>query len=212
MLEYLSGKASARKLRLFSCACCRRIAFLMRPQGYLAYVEETEFMADAEGDAVRVAAPRITLERTRCLGGHRHLAALACRALLGTDPLAAAGEVSGRVIAAQVAFAQRHREDQRTALEREQMAHAGLLRCIFDNPFRPVAPILAWRTADAIALAKAAYTERSMPRGEMDQARLGVLADALEDAGASDELPAHLRGPGLHVRGCWVVDALTGRS
>ena len=38
---------------------------------------------------------------------------------------------------------------------------------------------------------------------------LPILADALEDAGCSDQdLLDHLRGPGPHVRGCWVVDAL----
>ena len=36
-----------------------------------------------------------------------------------------------------------------------------------------------------------------------------VLADALEDAGcADDSMVAHLRTPGPHVRGCWVVDQL----
>jgi hypothetical protein len=40
-----------------------------------------------------------------------------------------------------------------------------------------------------------------------------VLADALEEAGCTDAaLLDHLRGPGIHVRGCWVVDALTARS
>jgi hypothetical protein len=37
-------------------------------------------------------------------------------------------------------------------------------------------------------------------------ARLAVLADALEEAGAEGELLGHLRGLGPHVRGCWAVD------
>jgi hypothetical protein len=45
--------------------------------------------------------------------------------------------------------------------------------------------------------------------GRLNPARLAVLADALEDAGCGDaELLGHLRGPGVHVRGCWVVDLL----
>jgi predicted component of type VI protein secretion system len=48
-----------------------------------------------------------------------------------------------------------------------------------------------------------------------DQAfdRLPILADALEEAGCTD--PAildHCRGPGPHVRGCWVVDLLLGKE
>ena len=42
---------------------------------------------------------------------------------------------------------------------------------------------------------------------------LPILADALEDAGCADAaILAHCRGPGEHVRGCWVVDLLTGRG
>jgi hypothetical protein len=38
------------------------------------------------------------------------------------------------------------------------------------------------------------------------------LTDALEEAGVGTDLLAHLRGPGPHLRGCWVVDLLAGRS
>jgi hypothetical protein len=39
------------------------------------------------------------------------------------------------------------------------------------------------------------------------------LADALEDAGCTDaELLGHLRAPGPHVRGCWAVDLVSGRT
>jgi len=43
--------------------------------------------------------------------------------------------------------------------------------------------------------------------------RLPLLADALEDAGCTDaELLGHLRGPGPHVRGCWALDLVLGKS
>ena len=62
-------------------------------------------------------------------------------------------------------------------------------------------------------LAEAAYTARSLPQGELDPARLAVLADALEDAGCTDaDILGHLRGPGPHVRGCWVIDLLLGKQ
>jgi hypothetical protein len=42
---------------------------------------------------------------------------------------------------------------------------------------------------------------------------LPILADALEEAGCSaTDILDHLRGPGPHVRGCWVVDLLLGKS
>jgi hypothetical protein len=35
----------------------------------------------------------------------------------------------------------------------------------------------------------------------------------LEEAGGTDaDMLGHLRGPGSHVRGCWVVDLCLGKS
>jgi hypothetical protein len=85
----------------------------------------------------------------------------------------------------------------------------GFLRDIFGNPFQPVPFNLAWRTPDIVSLAHAAYDERILPSGELDHQRLAVLADALLDAGCTSvDVLDHLRGPGPHVRGCWLVDAI----
>jgi hypothetical protein len=87
----------------------------------------------------------------------------------------------------------------------ERAAQANLLRCIFGNPFRPVAFDPAWRTEAVVGLA------RGMDDAH-DFAALPVLADALEDAGCADaELLAHARGPGPHARGCHVIDHALGR-
>jgi len=61
-------------------------------------------------------------------------------------------------------------------------------------------------------LAEAAYQERQLPGGTLDPLRLAVLADALEEAGAGGDFVAHLRWPGPHVRGCWVLDLLLGKE
>jgi hypothetical protein len=54
---------------------------------------------------------------------------------------------------------------------------------------------------------------RGLHSGELDHGRLAVLADALEEAGCDNqEMLTHLRGPGPHVRGCWVVDVLLGKA
>jgi hypothetical protein len=101
--------------------------------------------------------------------------------------------------------------------EGEQAAQAELLRCIFGRPlFRPITVpvgLLAWNDGLVISLAQAAYDERTLPEGHLDLTRLAVLADALEDAGCSaPDLLGHLRGPGPHVRGCWAVDLILGKS
>jgi hypothetical protein len=46
-----------------------------------------------------------------------------------------------------------------------------------------------------------------------DFSPMPILADALEDAGCdSPDVLSHCRGPGPHVRGCWVADLVLGKS
>jgi hypothetical protein len=50
-------------------------------------------------------------------------------------------------------------------------------------------------------------------RNERQYELMPILADALEDAGCHNaDILGHCRGPGLHVRGCWVVDLLLGKE
>ena len=80
------------------------------------------------------------------------------------------------------------------------------LRCLFSNPFRPVAFDPAWRTETAVGIARGIYEERAFER-------MPILADALQDAGCDHpDILAHCREPGVHDRGCWVVDLLLGKS
>jgi len=71
--------------------------------------------------------------------------------------------------------------------------------------FRPITFLPEWRTSTVLALAQGIYDERafdSMP----------ILADALQDAGCSNEdILNHCRSETVHTRGCWVIDLLTGR-
>jgi hypothetical protein len=102
------------------------------------------------------------------------------------------------------------------ATEAERATQATLLRCLFGNPFRGPPVIdpawLAWNAGTVKRLAEASYEERLLPEGTLDNARLAVLADALEEAGCRDtELLEHLRSPGPHVRGCFALDAILGR-
>ncbi|MCE9568125.1 MAG: hypothetical protein K8U57_39485 [Planctomycetes bacterium] len=81
-----------------------------------------------------------------------------------------------------------------------------MLRDIFGNPFRPVVLDPNWLTSTVVALARQMSESR-------DFTTMPILADALQDAGCdNDEVLAHCRGPGPHVRGCFVVDLLLGKA
>jgi hypothetical protein len=83
---------------------------------------------------------------------------------------------------------------------------AQLFRDIFGNPFRSVAFSTGWRTDTVHALARQMYESR-------DFSPMPILADALQDPGCdSAEILDHCRGPGPHVRGCWVVDLVLGKE
>jgi hypothetical protein len=98
----------------------------------------------------------------------------------------------------------------------EQARQCRVLRCIIGNPFRPVTinpAWLAWNDGTVVKLAEAIYQERELPSGHFDGTRLGVLADALEEAGCTNtDILDHCRQQEEHVRGCWVVDALLGKE
>jgi hypothetical protein len=93
--------------------------------------------------------------------------------------------------------------EQAKGLRRTYM---GILRDVVGNPFRPVSFDPSWLTPTVTTLARQMYDTR-------DFSAMPILADALEDSGCADGqvVLGHCRGPGPHVRGCFVVDALLGK-
>ncbi len=209
----------ARKLRLFACACARQMIAFVRESSnpdtrrFLAAVEWGERMADGKPHELRHGTP----------------GAFQAYWVVNQDPLDAALQ------AAQLAA------DNRGFYRIDGPA---LVREIFGNPFRPSTlargacdhckgygcrkcnPVLAWNDGCVRKIAQGIYEDRAFNR-------LGILADALLDAGCDDEeLIRHCRGEelipqpatgnpplawygplrGPHVRGCWCLDLLLGRE
>jgi hypothetical protein len=205
MLEFLRGRASVRQLRLFACACCRRIWHQLTDERSRTLLEDAEASADGLVDWKKLAED-----------WKRHDAAdkeyeifgtwfAVCFAPAGgiTDAIAAAREAAD---AAGYAPTLDFDDDDAAGVihavisRAERLAQVELLHDIFGNPFRPASFDPSWRTPAVTALARGIYEER---RSE----DLPVLADALEEAGCTDAtLLGHCRQLGEHVRGCWVVD------
>ena len=224
MIEHHCATATLRKTRLLGIACCRRLDDMLDNLDAKRALRVAELWAEGECGAVerkearRVAqavaelASRLSLEDGLTLSDS---AAWIVQRLLQCGPLPLGGicyaaqmarlkDVGARAYLAKVPseLADERRNEVREA---EKRAQCHLLRCIFGNPFRPVALDPRWGTETAVALASGIYTDRSFDR-------LPILADALEDAGCDAvELLAHLRGPGPHARGCWPLDLLLGR-
>lgn len=83
---------------------------------------------------------------------------------------------------------------------------AAVIQDVAGNSSRPIVADSAWLTSDVVALASAIYQDRAFDR-------LPILADALEEAGCTNaDILLHCRQPGEHVRGCWTIDLLLGKS
>jgi hypothetical protein len=223
MIQYLldSGKASDRKLRLFAAACCRRIWHLLTDERSRRAVEVAESFADgladqAERKTARVAALDATVyakEATAAWAAQRTVARKAAESVRGTP--SCSGHEGAPGAAADVVGWIACKGAERTAVAAERQTQAELLRDIFGSfPFREVVLDIAWNDGTVKRLATAAYENRSLPDGTLDNARLAVLADALEEVGCQDqEILGHLREPLLvHVRGCFVLDCLLGKE
>ena len=83
-----------------------------------------------------------------------------------------------------------------------------------DLPETPSVPSYRphWLSPTVQALALAAYDNRALPAGTLDNACLAILADALEDASCTGlAILGHLRRTWASCAGCHVVDALRQR-
>ena len=200
ILAFLRERASERKLRLFACACCRRVWHLLHPNSRRA-IEVMERYVDgqaSEGERVAAEGYAGVLVRNcndlvpagvRIEGAAAHGVFAALGAVLGDLALGGHGQrgdaraqaFSGASYAAEHARealaveARARRSRARAEAGREQCA---LLRDLFGNPLRSVALDPLWRTAASDALARGIYEDRAFDR-------LPVLADALEEAGCT---------------------------
>jgi hypothetical protein len=216
ILKFLQGKKpSARKLRLFAAACCRRVWDLLPSEAQGAVLVAEQFADGVVGKSELEAACR------SCQRQYPDPASCAASSQGGDFPAfhaahhakitagAGAWHALERKGVSETAALARAR-DAAWALERE--AQAGLLRDIFASLVSQAAVDPGWLMGSVTALAIAAYNER-LPSGELEMARLAVLADALEDAGCTDAaILSHLRSPGPHVRGCFPLDLILGKQ
>jgi hypothetical protein len=204
MLDFLEGKASQRKLRLFASACCRQVWRWVTDEDLQAAVEVAERFADSAATARQLkTAERKAAAITSDLGLDASVATRMSEWAI-RDAADAVSHLARKQLSPQGVA--RLTRSAIAATPDKPKDQAVILRDIFGNPFRPVALDPSWLTSTVVALAEGIYAERTFDR-------LPILADALQDAGCENpDVLDHCRGPGPHVRGCFVVDLLTGRN
>jgi hypothetical protein len=245
MLDAVRLRASDRKLRLFACACCERIADRLEDAGSRSALAAVRRAADGRADEAELTREAVAARQAMAAIGRRVIVTafgedeylryqqrarllssgpgdavlLAAEANPWFQAAHAVAHAAGPIFpayafnAAQLAAeaaartgASRHAAEYRAAFDRERVAQCGLLRDLFCHVSRPVDLLAAWRTPMVVALAESIYDD-----GAFDP--LPILADALEDAGCDNaDILNHCRQPGVHVRGCWVVDLLLGKE
>lgn len=230
MLEFLGGRASDRKLRLFAVSCIRRVFHLLddKPASRKT-IEFAERFADGQattdalhGNAWGKSGEAWAIVHWQAIEAAQDASTFAAGTIADAVARSDKGTHDAWATAFDVAYNQQNyhlsearaiadaaapakwvalRESTRTDEEKSQ---CHLVRDIFGNPFRPVTVDPAWLTVKQMA--EAIYEERRF--GDMPS-----LADALEEAGCSSaDILAHYRQPGEHVRGCWVLDLLLGKD
>ena len=215
MLEFLRGKASDRKLRLFAVACCRRIWHMLSDERSRKAVELAEQSADhniaqhtleaVSGEAEEAFEDAIAPDEAFAVESREQTGAACSAASYASNSPVVRHSDAVEVMQAAA--------DATSDSAAECVAQAALVRELWEHAVCPITLDSAWRTPTVLTLAQAAYDERTLPSGELDPDRLAVLSDALEEAGCDNaDILGHLRGPGPHVRGCWAVDLLLGKE
>jgi hypothetical protein len=237
MFQFIRGRVSTRKLRLFACACCRLIWEWLPDERSRKAVEVAERYADgsapkeevsaAQGMAAMalqamqekytpleavfftgfkgLAGEKQAWEARFFLGAKQKEGAKAAKAVARpTDRVSTVAEEMGQ--AAGWALSAEAVGQTVQVIRRCRLQHSHLLRCIFGNPFHPVIIDPGVLIPKVVGLAHTIYEGRVFDR-------MSELGEALEQSGCTNtDILAHCRGPGPHVRGCWVVDLLLAKN
>ena len=242
MLESLRGKASDRQMRLFACACLRRIWRLLPDEVRRDAVHVFERVADGQATEQEFAKAKKAADNASGLAGNGVADCVGHSLGFFVDSIEseryqedALASLGGSVSNAADAVA----SEAAMAIERKAAPELGLGESLSATDYQlaqdvgkiakateEVAQTEVLRdivgnpfckvTVDAAWLTWNNRTVILLAQTIYDQQAFNhfpILADALEDAGCiNTDILNHCRQQREHVRGCWVVDLLLGKK
>ena len=218
MLRFLQGRVSERKFRLIALGCCRQLWGRTADRVTSAALAIVDQLAEAGALQTRMGSVRVPAgEAVLNCGASEPLESLSAGDKDGVStqvfisalpPLLASILADLACLRTNPALLTRLLGFlTRTGLP--SVRQTALIRDIVRGPLQPIRFRASWRTWSSgvcLEIARRIYKERAF-----DQ--LPILADALEEAGCDDaDILGHCRAGGEYVRGCWVIDALLGKS
>jgi hypothetical protein len=210
LLNFVRTRATERQLRLFGCACCRRVWHLMTSRRSLEAVVAVERYVDRlPGGGNLPAAREGARQASQAFPDEKAAQAAYLLTLQGSIPAWYRVGQAARLCAEAAIEA----GSNLGLWGEERAAQAALVRELFGNPFRVPAVEPGWLTWQGGLVARLVETIHSEDRF----VEVPVLGDALEEAGCTERsILEHCRSGAPHYRGCWVVDRLragqAGRS
>jgi hypothetical protein len=223
------ARPSERKLRLIGCACLRYLRDELGADLSLAELAAAERFSEGHVDAAptwpaspgavvvqparlaAMAAIRLVTARSQAVHSTRLAETQAQRSTPAVQQASLAA--TGTSFKCACKSVERHFRacDARQAerlFGRDRRRLCDLIRDVLGNPYRPVVLKPAWLDANR-KLARSIAAE-IYETGRF--ADVPILADALEEAGCTDAaILQHARKP-RHYRGCWLIDAIVGKS
>jgi hypothetical protein len=188
MLAVVRSRLSPRRKRLFAIACCKSLFGEERTwEGYPQLLQLAELMAES---GIEESTSEL-LSR----------AAPFLTVAYAHGVITLLNEDSDRAVDAWANMIGLSKNEQ------QQMAE--ILREIVGDPFVEThldPALLRWHDGAIPIIARSCYDS-----GDFSQ--IGILGDALEEAGCSDRaIVEHVRNSQNHYRGCWVVDLILGKK
>lgn len=197
MVEFMRGKVSDRKRRLFAVACCGRMQHHFEDPGCRLAVEVAERYADGLADNTELLQAHKSAVRAynRIHSDILQVPVFVTRTRLDFDEAVGLEDYVALVSSILLDGVEYPRKTV------EQAAQVNLLRHLIGDPFRACQAAASW-PSQVIHLASAVYEGQDCSF---------ALHDALLEAG-HPELAKHFTDEQSHPKGCFAVDLILGKK